>query len=119
MKHLLSCFLILLFGCSLSAQKLSVPLNSLLLEEITPKADYLYQDAEEKVLFIDFSKLNDGIHSLEILDKSGVLILEKDLKSMRNDAIIEIDYQSFKEGSYFIKLLKEDETIETAFNISF
>jgi hypothetical protein len=119
MKHLLFWFLILFFGTNLSAQKLSVPASSLVLDEIAPTADYLYQDAEEKVLFIDFSKLIDGIQALEIFDNHGESILVKDLKSVRNDEIIEIDYQSFKQGSYKLNLLKEDETIQTAFNINF
>jgi hypothetical protein len=118
MKHLFFCILTVLFGANLSAQKLSVPTTSLITEQILPKADYLFQDSEEKVLFIDFGKLNDGIHSLEILDKSGASILEKDVKSSRNDAIIEIDYKNFKEGFYNLILLKEDKTIETSFNIS-
>jgi len=118
MLRLFSFVLCLLFVSSLQAQKLSVPNNLINLEEVAPQAEYLFQDEEEQILFIDFSKLNDDIRSLNVINDEGTSVLEKDLKSLKKDAIIEINYSGFKKGVYMLKLKNASETLETPFNVS-
>lgn len=111
-------FLIFLFAGSfqLAAQKLSVPNSSTILSTL-PSPEFLFQDEEEKILFVDFQKVHSEFNRIEILNVEGELIFEKNIEHLANSAIFEIDYKNYLKGKYTLKLRSPILTEESNFDV--
>ena len=78
--------------------------------EFTPKAaiagssETFYEDAENKLLYIDFETVNVNLSDIKVKNADGEIVLEDELWSLPVNTIYEVDYKEFAAGTYEIEL---------------
>ncbi len=79
-------------------------------EEFTPKsaiagsAETFYEDAENKLLYIDFETVNVNLSDIKVKNADGEIVLKDELWSLPVNTIYEVDYNDFEPGTYEIEL---------------
>lgn len=82
----------------------SVSVDPPLLFKVIEKDFPLFKDSDYKVLYVDFELITANIKTLRIVQSNGEIIFKDDVSKSKVDAIYEIDYSSYENGTYRLEL---------------
>ena len=114
-------FFVLIFSRSASAQLLSVKDNlpKIISFKESVKTDWtIYCDHDNRVIYIDFEKINSNLSTVIVKDHDGkILFRDENLWQLPVNTIYEIDCDRYNKGEYTLELKSFTASIKKGFTV--